>query len=223
MDFKENVRWLRKQKRLTQEEMAEQLSVSFQTVSKWENGVSMPDIGMLPLLADYFEISIDELLGHRANNRTEKAGSIAQKAHSMAENGCLLEAYQFLKSEAKRFKMDIGIQHLLGYLAYRCGKETEGDESIFFLDIAIKQAELVVRLDQNDGSRTAQAKMLKCYCLKEMGNRSMALEIAEKLPSIFSAREVALFRCADGQEKRQYAAVLENYLEELQREVSEER
>jgi len=54
---------LRKEKGLTQEALAGQLGVSYQAVSKWENGQSCPDIALLPLLADIFEVSIDSLFG----------------------------------------------------------------------------------------------------------------------------------------------------------------
>ena len=54
---------LRKQKGLTQEQLAEKVGVSAQAVSKWENDVSCPDITLLPLLADLFDVSVDELLG----------------------------------------------------------------------------------------------------------------------------------------------------------------
>lgn len=54
---------LRRERRLTQQELADHIGVSFQTVSKWETGTSMPDISVLPLLAEYFQVSTDQLLG----------------------------------------------------------------------------------------------------------------------------------------------------------------
>ena len=54
---------LRKKTKITQQELADSIGVSFQTVSKWETGVNMPDITILPLLADYFKVSTDQLLG----------------------------------------------------------------------------------------------------------------------------------------------------------------
>lgn len=54
---------LRRNKNLTQEEVAERFGVSPQAVSKWENGISMPDVLLLPDIADYFDVSLDELLG----------------------------------------------------------------------------------------------------------------------------------------------------------------
>lgn len=57
------VKELRQKHGLTQKELADQLHVSFQTVSKWENGISLPDITYLPKLADIFHVSTDVLLG----------------------------------------------------------------------------------------------------------------------------------------------------------------
>ncbi|GKX68260.1 DNA (cytosine-5-)-methyltransferase [Inconstantimicrobium mannanitabidum] len=54
---------LRKNKGIGQQELAEVLGVSFQSVSKWETGVTMPDITLLPSIAEYFDVSVDELLG----------------------------------------------------------------------------------------------------------------------------------------------------------------
>ena len=54
---------LRKEKGLTQEQLAEKVGVSAQAVSKWENDVSCPDITILPLLADLLGVTVDELLG----------------------------------------------------------------------------------------------------------------------------------------------------------------
>ncbi|MBE6687314.1 MAG: helix-turn-helix transcriptional regulator [Ruminococcaceae bacterium] len=58
---------LRKKQNLTQEQLAEQLNVSAQAVSKWENGTNLPDITVLPELADCFGVTIDELMGYRHN------------------------------------------------------------------------------------------------------------------------------------------------------------
>lgn len=52
----------RKRKNITQDLLAEQMGVSTQAVSKWENDISCPDISLLPALADYFNTSIDELM-----------------------------------------------------------------------------------------------------------------------------------------------------------------
>ena len=50
---------------ITQEELAEYIGVSKAAVSKWEIGMTYPDISLLPRLASYFNISIDELMGYK--------------------------------------------------------------------------------------------------------------------------------------------------------------
>ena len=60
---------LREKHNLTQEELAERVLVTRQAVSRWETGVTSPDISALPMLADLFGITVDELLGV---NETEK-------------------------------------------------------------------------------------------------------------------------------------------------------
>ena len=57
---------LRKKQNMTQLELADRLGISYQAVSNWERGNSMPDISKLPELADIFEISLDELLGEKS-------------------------------------------------------------------------------------------------------------------------------------------------------------
>ncbi len=54
---------LRHKKKITQQELADIVGVSFQTISKWENGGAMPDITYLPILAEYFDVSVDQLIG----------------------------------------------------------------------------------------------------------------------------------------------------------------
>ena len=64
-----NIHALRKKQNLTQEELAGLVNVSFQAVSKWENGNSLPDISVLPLLANALHCDIDSLLGYAAEQQ----------------------------------------------------------------------------------------------------------------------------------------------------------
>ncbi len=69
MELGQKIRQLRFKARLTQEQLAEQLGVSAQAVSKWENAATMPDITQLPLLAEVFGITIDDLFDLTAEQR----------------------------------------------------------------------------------------------------------------------------------------------------------
>jgi len=75
---------LRKEKNLTQENLAEQLNVSGRTVSRWETGSNMPDIGMLVEIADFFDVSIPEIIkGERKSETMDK--ETRNTAAAMAE------------------------------------------------------------------------------------------------------------------------------------------
>ena len=63
MNLGKTILELRKQKNVTQDELAAELGVTAAAVSKWENGYTLPDVLMLCALADYFQVSTDELLG----------------------------------------------------------------------------------------------------------------------------------------------------------------
>ena len=77
---------LRKEKGLTQEQLAEKLAVSDRTVSRWETGSNMPDIGMLVVLADFYGVSIPELInGERKSenmNQETRDTAIAMAEYS---------------------------------------------------------------------------------------------------------------------------------------------
>ena len=77
---------LRKEKKLTQEQLAEKLNVSGRTVSRWETGSNMPDIGMLVEMADFFDVSIPEIvIGERKSENMNK--ETRDTAVAMAEYG----------------------------------------------------------------------------------------------------------------------------------------
>ena len=61
MNIGNKIRELRKQRGITQEQLAESIGISFQAVSKWENNIALPDITLVPVLASYFGVSMDEL------------------------------------------------------------------------------------------------------------------------------------------------------------------
>ncbi len=75
----EQIAFLRKQKGLTQEELANALGVTNQAVSKWESAQCCPNIQLLPQIADYFGVTIDELMGHTATIHTTQKDFYSDK------------------------------------------------------------------------------------------------------------------------------------------------
>jgi len=81
------LRELRKEKELTQEQLAEKFGVSSRSVSRWENGNTMPELGILVELADYYEVDIKEIIdGERKSDimKTEEKETM-QKVADYAE------------------------------------------------------------------------------------------------------------------------------------------
>ncbi len=83
---------LRKQKNVTQEALAAELGVTAAAVSKWEKGYTLPDILMLCALADYFEVTTDELLGRTAQKK--QAIIVAQTKELGQKIATLAQQYQ---------------------------------------------------------------------------------------------------------------------------------
>ena len=67
LNIGENIKKLRAEKGVTQEQLAEHLSITYQSVSKWENNITAPDLYLIPEIAKYFGMSIDKLFQVRRN------------------------------------------------------------------------------------------------------------------------------------------------------------
>jgi len=98
-----NIKRLRQNKGVTQEHLGDALGISSQAVSKWENESALPDIFLLPKLADYFGISIDELMGYKLNALTYKE----QFIKFMLGNGILqLGKFELKNGQKKKYYLD---------------------------------------------------------------------------------------------------------------------
>ena len=82
----EFLKQLRKEKNLTQEQLAEKLFVSGRTVSRWETGSNMPDLSVLVELADYYDIDIREIIdGERKSENMDKEKETLKKVAEYAD------------------------------------------------------------------------------------------------------------------------------------------
>ena len=96
----ENIRAFRKQRKMTQERLAEVLGVSVGAVYKWESGLSQPELSLIVEMADFFDTSVDVLLGcplrdHRLDAALERMGACCRTLdpEALAEAGKLLGKY----------------------------------------------------------------------------------------------------------------------------------
>lgn len=104
-----NLKKQRKLRELTQEQLAQILGVSFQSVSKWERNEGYPDIEMLPMIANYFGITIDELMGMDTIRDDSDVEKILDKVCENASKGMIEENIALLENAAKRFPNNYAI------------------------------------------------------------------------------------------------------------------
>ena len=97
--LEENIRVMRREKGLTQEQLAEVMGVSTASVSKWETGVAAPELGMLAALADFFEMSIDALIGHTVDKAQlqEKVATIKALSLGNEDKKAIEQAEELLR------------------------------------------------------------------------------------------------------------------------------
>lgn len=97
----EQLKALRKEKQLTQEALADVLGVSYQSVSRWELGICYPDIELLPTIANYFGVTIDQLLSNDAVSREADQKRFYDKLNSLPFGS--LEQLQFAEEYCHRY------------------------------------------------------------------------------------------------------------------------
>lgn len=121
MKIAENIRALRREKRLTQEQLAGVLGVTTGAVYKWEAGLSQPELGMLAGIADFFDTSVDVIIGYEVrNNRPETIAERLSAYRNKKDRAGLAEADMALKKYPNNFSVVYGSASL--YLVF--GTET---------------------------------------------------------------------------------------------------
>ena len=80
------IKALRKEHGITQEQLADSIGISFQAVSKWENNIALPDITLVPILAGYFNITIDELFDFNLKEIRQNVDEICREAYKFRES-----------------------------------------------------------------------------------------------------------------------------------------
>lgn len=102
----ENLKNLRKSKGYSQEQLAVQLNVVRQTISKWEKGLSVPDAQMLMEIAELFDVSVSDLLGKDMPFESKK-DVLEVIAEELAKRNELMAIQQQERKKTKKFIVDI--------------------------------------------------------------------------------------------------------------------
>ncbi len=86
MNLGSKIKELRKQRGITQEQLANAVGISFQAVSKWENNIALPDITLAPVIANYFGVSLDELFDFSLTEVENDIEKIVDEAYKFRES-----------------------------------------------------------------------------------------------------------------------------------------
>lgn len=109
----EVIQSLRRKNKITQEQLANYVGVSTAAVSKWESKSSYPDIVILPKLASFFKVSIDELMNYKINLSKEDVSDILKECESLIEEGKLEESISLSKEYIKKYPLSYLLKYKL--------------------------------------------------------------------------------------------------------------
>lgn len=194
---------LRKSRDLTQEEVAAHLGISSQSISKWERCDGYPDITMLPTLANYFNISVDDLIGMDEISSAKKLDEINQTWQENRQKGRHRDNVALMRAALKTYPNNsLLLIQLSSSLERLDGTESEKRE--YLRESIMIQEQILRYCDDSEVRGAALFNISDAYY--RYGNYDKALEYANKLPNLYKTRETALVRILkDDTEKNKIA------------------
>ena len=180
----ENLKALRKKKEWTQEEIAEIIGVSPQSVSKWERGDTFPDITLLPALANLYNVTIDFIVGMEKINETNAKDAIFKSGHEHLRNGDRISAEKVFADALKIYPAD---ESFMSELALVLALESDSSK----LAQAANLCERVLAGSPTEKVRST-TRCAICFIYFKMGEKDKAVTAAKHLPHIRESRENVL-------------------------------
>ena len=111
--LKEQLKKLRREKGGTQEDLAAHLGVTVQAVSKWERGEGYPDINLLPAIASFYNVTIDDLLGVGQMEKERKIKEYRERSIELSLEGKTEERVKLWREAQKEFPNDLSVMKWL--------------------------------------------------------------------------------------------------------------
>lgn len=169
----EKIRFLRKQKNISQEVLANSLGVSFQAVSKWENGAAIPDATLIPAIAYFFGVSTDELFDYNLYEIEKNVEAIVDE-HSKYWSSDKEKCEQVLREGLKKYPgNDILLNCLIGVIPLP-------ERSAEVIDIC---KALIESTRMDDVKYDAYHILAEAY--KSVNEYSLAKDAIEHIPEIY--------------------------------------
>ena len=186
--FSKNFKVLRKVHELTQEQVAEMLGVSAQAISKWECGVSYPDIEVLPIISNAFNVSIDYLLGIDIAKQEKDIAEIINKSIELCNSDKYNEAVALLRNALVQYPSSCDIMYHLAWSLRGTIKEFPENEIE-----AINIYKRILNVSKNSELLCKSTRDL-AYCYYTLGDIKIARSYIEMLPPFEVCREYNLGR-----------------------------
>lgn len=206
------IKKLRRKNDLTQEKLADQLGVSYQTVSKWETGVTSPDLSLIVPLARLFKVTTDELFGFEENADILRKKKLESEYWETWKSGDLHKRFEVSKQAAEEFPDDMEWHERLAWAQAMNSFEYKDDARyIQEQEEAIKRFALVIE-NASDEKIKASAIFGIVQYLSFRGRNDEAEKYAELYPENLPYRkEYVLLQCLEGDKKAaHHQEMLEN-------------
>lgn len=200
MFIAENLKSFRKDKDLTQEEVAERLCVSPQSVSKWERGETLPDITLLPALANLYNTSVDAIIGMDKINSQQTRDAIFTEGHRHIRASDTDAAIAVYSEALKTFPNDAGIMSDLAVALALTGETDKLAQAVGLCERALFGC-------QNEKTHHTTRAAL-CFIYLKTGAKDQAIAVAQTLPHLRESRENVLAQI----ETEQSAEYIDAYL-----------
>jgi transcriptional regulator with XRE-family HTH domain len=169
----------RKEKGLTQEELALYLGVSKPAVSKWESGQSYPDILLLPVLASYFNTSVDELIGYEAQLTKADVSKLYKKLAAAFASEPFGKVYEECREHIRKYHSCWNLLLAIGQLLINHSMLAGSPEKMN--DILREASALFehVEKDSNDARLAKDAMALRAYCCIALGKPAGVIDLLD--------------------------------------------
>lgn len=175
---------LRSAQHITQEKLAEALNVSCQSVSRWELRICYPDIELLPAIANYFSVTLDDLMGMEQIRSAARYARIFALVQDHERREDWDSACSVLRDAIKTYPADDGLFTELALVLTNMGGTAELAE-------AIELSERVLSRSTSDKLKSTVRANL-CFLYKAAGLHEKAAALGRTLPHIWECREVLL-------------------------------
>ena len=194
----EKIRLLRKKNDVTQDKLAEHLGVTPQAVSRWESGVCYPDMNYLPGIADYFSVTMDDLLCYSGAQKAAKVRAYLEEAEYLLDRDRVTDALELLRNAMADVPSDFSLQlETAGVLSLYAGMLAEsgaGERAQKAIRAALSEAvSLCHRIleDCTDDSLRDETKKTLCdIYAHQLNDVARAEQIADQLHGMSVSREI---------------------------------